>query len=152
MKFTTEEKIVYIEQEGVVRMGRRAAREKALQALFQVDVGKTDAEMAYEHVLSNQLDENDRKFLHTLFFGTVEHLNEIDELISKHLENWTIDRLANVDRNLLRIAVYEMNYIDDVPYIVSINEAIEIAKRFGDEKSSKFINGVLSNVKAELEQ
>jgi N utilization substance protein B len=85
-------------------------------------------------------------FLKKLFFGTVEHLHELDQIITDHLENWSLDRLANIDRNLLRIAVYEMKYMEDVPYTVSINEAVEIAKRFGDEKSSRFINGVLAKV------
>lgn len=124
-------------------MNRRTSREKALQAVFQVDVGKSDPENAYRHVLGK---DNDDVFLKKLFFGTVEHLHELDQIITDHLENWSLDRLANVDRNLLRIAVYEMKYMEDVPYTVSINEAVEIAKRFGDEKSSRFINGVLAKV------
>ncbi|WP_033828452.1 transcription antitermination factor NusB [Bacillus andreraoultii] len=128
-------------------MNRRASREKALQAMFQVDVGKTDKESAYLHVLGNEKDDG---FLKELFFGTLNHLNEIDQTIAEYLENWSLERLANVDRNLLRIAVYEMKYMD-VPNTVTINEAIEIAKRFGDEKSSKFINGVLSKVLNKIE-
>ncbi len=129
-------------------MKRRTAREKALQALFQVDIGKNDAEDALRHV-AGDVEKMD-PFLKSLFLGTVKRLDEIDEIIKKHLENWSIDRLANVDRNLLRIAVYEMKYIDDVPLTVTINEAIEIAKRFGDEKSGRFINGVLSKVMEDL--
>lgn len=124
-------------------MNRRTSREKALQAVFQVDVGKSDPENAYRHVLGKDSDD---VFLKKLFFGTVEHLHELDQIITDHIENWSLDRLANVDRNLLRIAVYEMKYMEDVPYTVSINEAVEIAKRFGDEKSSRFINGVLAKV------
>lgn len=131
-------------------MSRRAAREKALQAMFQTDVGKTDSDLAFQQV-NHDLDEGDTTFLKELFFKGLEHLEEIDHIISRHLENWTINRLANVDRNLLRIAVYEMKYMDEVPQAVTINEAVEIAKKFGDEKSSKFINGVLSKVKEELD-
>lgn len=129
-------------------MSRRAAREKALQAMFKVDVGKNDPETALDHIVEEGFSEE--TFLHDLFFNTMNHLEEIDQLISKHLENWTLVRLANVDRNVLRIAVSEMKYIDDVPIAVTINEAVELGKRFGDEKSGRFINGVLSKIKDEL--
>ncbi|MCU9613832.1 transcription antitermination factor NusB [Caldibacillus lycopersici] len=130
-------------------MNRRTAREKALQAIFQVDVGKVDAEQAYEHVLE---DEEKDPFLEKVIYGTINHLEEIDQLISEHLENWTISRLANVDRNILRISVYEMKYMEEIPTSVAINEALEIAKKFGDENSSRFINGVLSKVKKALDK
>ncbi len=116
-------------------MNRSTAREKALQTLFQYDVGKTDLKDAYVHVLG---DDNKNEFLERLVFGTREHLEEIDELIKKHLEKWSFHRLANVDRNILRIAVFELKYMDDIPGNVTINEAVEIAKRFGDEKSGRF--------------
>jgi len=125
-------------------MKRRTAREKALQALFQIDIGKNDTMEAYKYSLDgNEEDE----YLKQLIFGTVEHLKDIDSIITSNLENWTLDRLGNVDRNLLRLAVYEMKYMADVPHSVAINEAIEIAKQYGDDQSSKFINGVLSKVK-----
>ena len=130
-------------------MSRRAAREKALQAMFQTDVGKTDADLAFEQV-KHDLEDGDINFLKELFYKSLDHLDEIDSMISRHLENWTIDRLANVDRNLLRIAVYEMKFMDEIPQAVTINEAVEIAKIYGDEKSSKFINGLLSKVNEEL--
>jgi len=128
-------------------MNRRTAREKALQTLFQYDVGKTDLKDAYVHVLG---DDNKNEFLERLVFGTREHLEEIDELIKKHLEKWSFHRLANVDRNILRIAVFELKYMDDIPGNVTINEAVEIAKRFGDENSGRFVNGVLSKIKEAL--
>jgi N utilization substance protein B len=76
----------------------------------------------------------------------VEHQQEIDELLRNHLEKWTLDRVATVDRVILRIAVYEMKYEEEIPTSVTLNEAIELAKTFGDDQSSKFINGVLSKV------
>lgn len=79
--------------------------------------------------------------------GTSNHLNEIDEMIAQHLEKWTINRLAKVDLNILRLGVFELMYVDDIPANVAINEALEVSKRFGDEQSSKFINGVLSKIK-----
>jgi transcription antitermination protein NusB len=128
-------------------MKRRTAREKALQALFQVDVSKTDPEEAIKNV-----SEKDDPFLRQLVLGTVEHLSEIDSLIEEHLENWTLERLGNVDRALLRLAVFEMKYLEEIPFSVSMNEAVEIAKIYGDEKSGKFINGVLSKVKEALSE
>lgn len=73
-------------------------------------------------------------------------------MISKHLVNWKLDRIANVDRAILRLAAYEMAYAEDIPVNVSMNEAIELAKRFGDDKATKFVNGVLSNIKSDIEQ
>lgn len=129
-------------------MNRRTAREKALQAIFQIDVGKVNVDEAYNHILGKHEQDS---FLKQLIYGTIEHLETIDGIIIHHLENWTMERLANVDRNILRIAIYEMKYVKDIPFSVSINEAIEIAKRFGDENSGRFINGILSKVKESLE-
>ena len=129
-------------------MKRRTAREKALQAIFQMDVSKVTAEAALEHVLEGKQSDS---YLNRLVTGVAEHMETIDEVISNHLEKWTIDRLANVDRNLLRFSVYELLYCqDDVPANVVIDEAVEIAKVYGDDQSSKFINGVLSKVKQKL--
>mgnify|MGYP001404124106 CR=1 FL=1 len=129
-------------------MKRRTARKKALQALFQIDLADTPPAEAIQHVLS---DEEQDEFLNRLVFGTVKYQKEIDELIQSNLVNWKLERLANVDRAILRMAVYEMKYEPDIPYNVAIDEAIELAKIFGDHQSSKFVNGVLSNVKNELE-
>ncbi|WAA10459.1 transcription antitermination factor NusB [Fervidibacillus albus] len=129
-------------------MKRRTAREKALQAVFQVDVGKIEPKDAFASVLKEGEDD---PFLQSLVFGTIDHLKELDEMIGNQLENWTIDRLGNIDRNLLRIAAYEMVFERDIPHSVSINEAVEIAKKFGDDRSPKFINGVLSKIKNHLE-
>lgn len=128
-------------------MKRRTAREKALQALFQIDLAKSDANESYQYVLNGAKED---EYLKQLVFGTVKHLNEIDEIIKSNLENWTLERLGNVDRNILRLAVFEMKYVEEIPHSVSINEAVEIAKQYGDENSGKFVNGVLSKVKSSL--
>lgn len=129
-------------------MKRRTAREKALQALFQIDVSSTEPSSAIEHVLEGAAND---EYLSNLVFGVIDHQAEIDELIKQNLEKWSIDRLATVDRNLLRIAIYELKFANEsVPEKVVLDEAIEIAKRFGDDQSSKFINGVLSKVKDQL--
>lgn len=126
-------------------MKRRTAREKALQALFQIDVSKADPEDAIEHVLDGALEN---KYLTGLVHGVVEHLHRIDQILSELLEKWTLERLATVDRNILRLSAYELLYLEeDVPPNVAIDEAVEIAKLYGDENSSRFINGVLSKVK-----
>jgi transcription antitermination protein NusB len=131
-----------------VIMKRRTAREKALQALFQIDVSNTDPSLAIEHVLEGEMGD---EYLSNLVIGVVEHKEEIDKLIIENLEKWSLDRLATVDRNLLRIAAYELKfYRNEIPENVILDEAIEIAKIYGDDQSSKFINGVLSKVKQTL--
>ncbi|KXZ18547.1 N utilization substance protein B [Bacillus nakamurai] len=130
-------------------MKRRTAREKALQALFQIDVSDIAPNEAIRHALD---EEKTDSFFEQLVYGVIEHQIQLDEMISGHLVNWKLDRIANVDRAILRLAVYEMVYADDIPANVSLNEAIELAKRFGDDKAAKFVNGVLSNIKTDIEQ
>ncbi|MGD6853559.1 transcription antitermination factor NusB [Bacillus infantis] len=129
-------------------MKRRTAREKALQALFQIDVSQADPSEAIDHVLEGEEGDD---YLTLLVTGVLENKEEIDSLIKQYLEKWKLERLATVDRNLLRQGVYELKYSKDVPANVVIDEAIEIAKIFGDDNSSRFINGVLSKVKDNLE-
>ena len=95
-------------------------------------------------------DAPSNEFLTQLVNGAVENKEIIDETIKKNLENWTLERLATVDRNLLRLSVYELLYCKDTPPNVVMDEAIEIAKLYGDDQSSKFINGVLSKIKEQL--
>ncbi|MBO8154828.1 MAG: transcription antitermination factor NusB [Bacillaceae bacterium] len=123
-------------------MKRREAREKAFQALFQIDINDISAEEALQHVAGDEKD--DHEFLKQLISGVMEHRKEIDEMISSHLENWSLKRIASVERTILRIATYEMNFLkDEVPEKVAINEAVEIAKKYGEDNSGKFVNGVL---------
>ncbi|MCA1039184.1 transcription antitermination factor NusB [Bacillus infantis] len=129
-------------------MKRRTAREKALQALFQIDVSQADPSEAIDHVLEGEEGDD---YLTLLVTGVLENKEEIDNMIKQYLEKWKLERLATVDRNLLRQGVYELKYSKDVPANVVIDEAIEIAKIFGDDQSSRFINGVLSKVKDSLE-
>lgn len=129
-------------------MKRRTAREKALQSLFQIDVSDTEPNEAMQHALDGQ--ESDA-FFEQLVYGVLENKEKIDEMIKQHLVNWKLDRLANVDRAILRLSAYEMIFLEDIPVNVSMNEAIELAKQFGDDKSAKFVNGVLSNIKSDLE-
>ena len=91
-----------------------------------------------------------RVFAEPLIRGTLEHRDELDEHIKKHARNWDITRMAVVDRNVLRLGIYEMLYRDDIPPVVSINEAVDIAKKFSTEESGKFVNGILDKVKGDL--
>jgi len=128
-------------------MKRRTAREKALQALFQIDVSNTEPSLAIEHVLEGEPSDD---YLKRLVLGVVEQKAEIDNVIIGNLEKWTLDRLATVDRNLLRMAAFELKFCQEIPGNVILDEAIEIAKIYGDDQSSKFINGVLSKIKDTL--
>lgn len=105
-------------------MKRRIAREKALQSIFQIDMNETSPKDAIDYVLDGEASDD---YLEKLVEGVTEHIEEMDSILTKHLEKWTIDRLATVDRNILRVAVYEMIYCkEDVPVNVAINEALEI--------------------------
>ncbi len=121
-------------------MKRREAREKALQTLFQLENTGLTVDDAKSHVL----DGNSDSFYEQLVVGTTEHLTQIDESLVSHLENWSLSRLPKIERTVLRLAVYELLFMKDAPAKVIMNEAIELCKTFGDEKSSKFVNGVLS--------
>ncbi|MGM9926207.1 MAG: transcription antitermination factor NusB [Bacillus sp. (in: firmicutes)] len=128
-------------------MKRRTAREKALQALFQIDIADAEVQEALDFVLEGQ--EQD-EYLDFLVKGTTENITKIDEVITSNLENWTIARLSNIDRNILRLAAFEMMKSTEVPVNVVMDEGIEIAKAFGDDQSSKFVNAVLSKIKQHL--
>lgn len=124
-------------------MKRRTAREKALQALYEMDINQSSAEEAMDFILEGQAID---PYLEFLVKGVKEQRQTLDSTIEKYLQKWKLNRLSVVDRNLLRLATFELLHSELVPTNVVINEAIEIAKRFGDEQSSKFVNGVLSNI------
>jgi transcription antitermination protein NusB len=132
---------------------RRKAREYALQMLFQWDITHDTIDQVATTFFQNQPDESAATvdFARQLVMGTVEHVEQIDEMIRRHAEHWRLDRMATVDRNLLRLAVHEFLYGKDTPKTVVINEAIEIARRFSAQESPQFINGVLDSIKKELE-
>ncbi|MBC2177154.1 transcription antitermination factor NusB [Listeria booriae] len=123
-------------------MKRREAREKALQILFQMELN----EMQLDQAIANVMEEESDAHLQKLVEGVVANKVEIDAQIEANLDNWSMDRLNKVDLAILRVSVFEMVYCEDIPDRVSLNESLEIAKIFSDEKSSKFINGVLANI------
>jgi transcription antitermination protein NusB len=155
---------------------RREARERAIQFLFQHDLNPPEKlDEALEHFWNTQRtaafadDKGDAKwnqkvdlpaptaaeaeirvFAEPLIRGTLENRNEADGVIKKYTENWELHRIATVDRNILRLAIFEMLHRDDIPPIVSINEAVDIAKKFSTHDSGKFVNGILDKVKGDL--
>jgi N utilization substance protein B len=127
---------------------RRKARELAVQLLYQNDLAKMDPEEAmnlfWEHF---PVDMEVREFCTQLVLGTLDRLAAIDELLSEASENWSLNRMSVVDRNILRLATYELLDRLDIPPSVSLNEAIEIAKKYSTPDAAMFINGVLDRVK-----
>lgn len=133
---------------------RRDIREKALQSLFQLSANEDlSKEVAMQKALANNSEDKEEledieipSYLNDLVSGVIEQQQVIDSKINSHLKNWTINRLAKTDLLVMRIAVYEMLFVEEVPNKVALNEALEIIKRYSDEKSSKFVNGILSNM------
>jgi transcription antitermination protein NusB len=133
---------------------RRKARVCALQMLFQFDVTKPridELSQMYWDSFGEEFGEVDEEFSNRLALGTISHIESIDELIKQRAENWRISRMAIVDRNILRLAIYEFLYEDETPKTVVINEALEIARRFSTFEATQFINGILDAIKRDLE-
>jgi N utilization substance protein B len=126
---------------------RRKARELVLQMLYQFDVSgnEPDAIIGTFDDLQNS-KPNTREFAVRVFKGTVENMQKIDDMIQAQSENWRMARMAVIDRNIIRMSVYEFLHEDETPKLVIIDEAIEIAKKFGTQKSSQFINGILDGI------
>jgi N utilization substance protein B len=131
---------------------RRKSRELALQMLFQSDMGKQDAEQVRKTFWSErkEMDEGVRDFADDIFRIATERASEIDQMIEKHASNWKLDRMAAVDRNLMRAAVAEFIGWPQTPAPVVINEALEIARKFSSPEAVNFINGVLDSVSKDL--
>ena len=130
---------------------RRKAREWALQMLFQQDINEVTAQDLIELFWEvNKADPEEREFAELLFRTTLENRAHIDELISRHAQHWRLERMAAVDRNVLRVAVSELLYTE-TPHVVVIDEAIEIARRFSTDESSQFVNGILDAIREEME-
>lgn len=155
---------------------RREARERAVQFLFQNDLNPpANLDGALEEFWESQRaaaiaeekggatwgqpvelpppsteDAAVRLFADPLIRGTLQYRDEADDVIRKHAKNWDLHRIAAVDRNILRLAIYEMLHRDDIPPVVSINEAVDIAKKFSTQDSGKFVNGILDKIKGEL--
>jgi len=129
---------------------RTKAREVALQYLYQVDITRRHSEEGLKTFIAHFVKSQDViKYARELINGVFTNLEKIDELIDSASKNWPVRRMSKTDRNILRIAAYELIFNPDIPYKVVINEGIELAKRFGSLKSSAFVNGVLDRIRIE---
>ena len=127
--------------------GRRVSREVSLKVLFQVDLVHANIEEALKHAFENDKYSDDvKEFTLTLVKGVMSNLAEIDKVIKNYTNNWSLERITNIDRSILRIAIYEILYLSNIPKSVSINEAVELAKKYGTKSSFSFVNGVLGRI------
>jgi N utilization substance protein B len=144
-------------------MRRRVAREIAIQSLYLIEMNEVSVKEAVAMAVHEAENDNEAGlavagekvspgYVQELVEGTRANLAAIDEMLSDYLKGWRMDRLSRVDREVLRLAAYEMVYRDDVPPKVALNEAIELAKHFGTEESGKFVNGVLGKMIKELDK
>ncbi len=126
---------------------RTLARECCLKILYQIEILKGDwRKISVAFWNDNSFDDEVRGFADTIVEGVMEHLEDIDKIILKHTQNWDLGRMAVLDRNILRMATCELLYMDDIPHKVSINEAVNMAKKYSLEDSGKFVNGVLDHI------
>lgn len=144
-------------------MKRRLAREIAVQSLYQMEMNEVNAEQAVAMLIEEAQHDNESnvklenaaeltRFVNELVNGILKLQRDIDVLLSDFLKGWQVDRLSRVDKQILRLAAYEMVFRDDVPPKVAVNEAIELAKHFGTDESGKFVNGVLGKMIKELDR
>jgi N utilization substance protein B len=135
---------------------RRTARERALQALYQLEIADGQPgealQSAWAAAGTDRPDPDAQQFALSLVEGVRDHLDEIDAVIQSHSHHWRIDRMTRIDRNVLRLGIFELKYLVDIPGKVSINEAVELGKRFGTEDSSAFINGLLDRIASSLQK
>ena len=129
---------------------RRKAREVALQALYAVEIGGEKLPSILDYLFSdNDLEEETQSFVIELTQKAFSHMGKIDELIGRMAKHWELRRIATVDRNILRLAICEIFWFPDIPPKVSINEAIELAKKYSTRESGRFVNGILDSVARE---
>ncbi len=127
---------------------RTKAREIALKILYQSEITRREIKLVIEGFfgMMEKVDKIVEDFAHKIALGVEEHFEEIDQTITKHATNWQLKRMAIIDRNILRLGVYELLFAPDIPPKVTINEAVELAKKYGDIESSKFVNGILDKI------
>lgn len=130
---------------------RRKSRESALQVLYQLNITKQETDTALSRFQEHfSAGEEADEFLKCLVLGVINHCQEIDQLIEQYSENWRLDRINIVDRSILRMALFELLYCKEIPPKVTINEAIDLGKRYGSEDSGSFINGILDRIQNEV--
>ena len=131
-------------------INRREARTAAFELLFETEfrLDESREEIFSASCENREIEQDD--YIHNVYFGVCEHLEEIDALINKHANGWKTSRISRVSRSILRLSVYEMLYCKDIPVSVSLNEAVELCKEFDEERARPFVNGVLNSIKNEI--
>lgn len=128
-------------------MGRRASREMAMKLLYQLEIQKDDREAQMERFFEvNTLTANDKAYIVDIIEGVHKNSEKIDNLIEKYSRGWKISRISKIDLSIMRLSIYEICHRDDIPYNVSVNEAVELAKRYSGDEAGSFINGILSRI------
>jgi len=128
-------------------MGRRASREAAMKLLYQLEIQKSDRSEQIDMALEDEnLTDNDKKYIRGIIDGVNEKIVLIDSIIEKKSLGWKISRLSKIDLSILRVGIYEILYRDDIPYSVTVNEAVELAKRYSNEEAGAYVNGLLAKV------
>ncbi len=129
-------------------MGRKKARDNAFKCIYQLEfMDDKNVEKLLEYCYDeNQNTDNEKEYIQKVVNGVVENLSIIDDNILKNLKNWTINRIAKIDLAILRLAIYEILYLEDIPAKVSVNEAVELAKEYGGTDSKSFVNGLLAKI------
>ena len=136
----------------MAQLTRKEAREEAFRLLFETEFQK-DTDPAEVYALAKEDREfGDNAYIKTVYFGVCENLEKIDEVIMRHSNGWKTSRITPVSRSVIRLCIYEMHYMEDIPNAVSLNEAIELVKQFDDQKMKAFVNGLLNGAKNEIEE
>ena len=132
-------------------LNRREAREAVFELLFETEFKNDEAREAIYALSTENREIEDIPYIREVYFGVGEHLEELDAMINRHSQGWKINRISKVSRSILRLCAYEMLYRKEIPTSVSINEAVELSKKFDEEKARAFVNGVLNSIKNEIE-
>lgn len=128
-------------------MGRRASRETAMKLLYQMEIQKSDKSEQIEMALEDEsFTEKDKKYIRNIIDGVNEKVAIIDSIIEKNAMGWKINRVSKIDLSILRIGIYEILYREDIPFSVSVNEAVELAKKYSNDDAGSFVNGLLAKV------
>lgn len=128
-------------------MGRRASREIAMKLLYQLEIQKDDKEDQINFVFDeNELTDSDKQYIRDVIDGVHKNITYIDKLVAKHSKGWKLNRISKVELSILRLSIFEISYREDIPFSVSVNEAVELAKKYSSEEAGAFINGILGKV------
>lgn len=135
----------------MAKISRREARELLLGLLFETEFRTEEDVNAVFSLAIEDRELPQEEYIQRAYFGIYDNAEQIDALISNHSKGWKTERMSRLSRSVLRLCVYEMLYEEDIPYSVSINEAVELTKKFDDDRARPFVNGILNSIKNELE-